>query len=65
MVATTFKPLGVGEREKLFDSLQRNVEHSDALVMNPTDTTFIGSESEVGESELKLINRIKSVPCHY
>lgn len=65
MVAT-FTPLNETERKRLTESLRRNVEDQEAIVMNPNDTSFVGSEGDMLVTEdTKVINRIKSVPCHY
>jgi hypothetical protein len=58
-----FRPINDTERRQLINSLRGNVDNNRAILMNPRDTSFVGSSDEVTDEE--VINAIKSVPCHY
>ncbi len=58
-----FRPLSEKERTTLRDALRGNVDHGLVLLLDRSDTSFIGSSEEVPDEE--VISAIKSVPCHY
>jgi hypothetical protein len=58
-----FRPLNDVERRQLINALRGNAERDQAILMDPRDTTFVGTAEEVPDEE--VIVAIKSVPCHY
>ncbi|MSU79972.1 MAG: hypothetical protein EXS16_18015 [Gemmataceae bacterium] len=58
-----FRPLKTDERQKLINALRGNAEDNLAILMNRTDTSFVGTTDEVSDDE--VISAIQSVPCHY
>jgi hypothetical protein len=58
-----FRSLDAVARGRLFAALQGNADRDLAILMDPGDTSFIGTIDEVPEEEVILC--IKSVPCHY
>jgi hypothetical protein len=58
-----FRPLATAERRKLTAALRENADRDLAILMDPQDTSFVGTTEEVSEEE--VISCIKSVPCHY
>ncbi len=58
-----FRPLNEMERKKLNTALRGNADRGLAMLMNPKDTSFVGTAEEVSDDE--VVNAIKSVPCHY
>lgn len=51
------------EVTQLKDALRRNAEDELAIVLDPADTTFVGTSFEVTDKD--IICMIKSVACHY
>jgi hypothetical protein len=58
-----FRPLNDTERRQLISALRGNAESDQAILMNPRDTSFLGTTDEVTDDE--VISAIRSVPCHY
>jgi hypothetical protein len=58
-----FTPLTDTEREQISEALRGNSAGDCALLINPRDTSFVGTAEEVGDDE--VVMAIKSVPCHY
>jgi len=58
-----FRPLNDSERRQLVAALRGNAESDRAILLDPRDTSFLGSSDEVADDE--VISAIKSVPCHY
>jgi hypothetical protein len=58
-----FRPLAEAERRQLIAALRGNVEQDLAILVDPHDTTFLGTTEEVPEEE--VINGIHAIPCHY
>jgi hypothetical protein len=51
------------ERRQLIAALRGNITRDLALLMDGSDTSFVGTTDEIPDEE--VINCIKSVPCHY
>ena len=51
------------ERLNLIRSLRSNSEHGTAIMMNPRDTSFIGSATD--ELPAETVDLISSMPTHY
>ena len=58
-----FRPVNTDERQKLIDALRGNAQDNLAILMNRSDTSFVGSSEEISDDE--VISAIQSVPCHY
>ena len=58
-----FRPLNDIERRNLISALRGNGDGNRVLLMDPRDTSFVGTSDEVTDDE--VISAIKSVPCHY
>jgi hypothetical protein len=58
-----FRPLNDSERRQLAAALRANAEGEYALLMDPRDTSFVGTADDVSDEE--VLRAIKSVPCHY
>lgn len=58
-----FRSLDEVERGRLTAALRGNADRDLAILMDPRDTSFIGTIDEVPDEE--VIFCIKSVPCHY
>ena len=58
-----FRPLNDTELRQLIGALRGNAENDRTILMNPRDTSFIGTTDEVTDEE--VISAIRSVPCHY
>ena len=58
-----FRPLAEMERRQLIAALRGNITRDLALLMDGSDTSFVGTTDEIPDEE--VINCIKSVPCHY
>jgi hypothetical protein len=58
-----FRPLAEAERRQLIAALRGNTEQDRAIVMDPWDTSFVGTTDEVPDEE--VIFSIQAVPCHY
>ena len=60
-----FRKLDNTEMNRLREALQGNAEGKNALLMNPRDTTFMGTDGADAMDTENLITTIKSIPCHY
>jgi hypothetical protein len=61
-----FQPLNLAERNRLRGVLERNAAGRCAVLMDPRDTTFVGEEDVAAlEEDNRVVDAIKSVPCHY
>ncbi len=58
-----FRPITGTERQALLTALRGNAEDGNALLMD-RNTSFAGMADDVSEDE-RVVNAIKSVPCHY
>ncbi len=58
-----FLPLLEKERNRLLTALRANAEDDRAILLDPRDTSFVGTAEEVTDEE--VIVAIQSVPCHY
>lgn len=58
-----FRPLDRLTRENLAAALRSNAIGNTALLMDPRDTTYVGSATEVPDEE--VVNAVASVPVHY
>lgn len=58
-----FRPVNSDERQKLIDALRGNAQDNLAILMDRSDTSFVGSSEEISDEE--VISAIQSVPCHY
>jgi hypothetical protein len=58
-----FKALDNATRTFLRDALKANADSNTAVLMDPRDTSFVGTCDEIGDEE--VIHAIKSTPCHY
>lgn len=53
------------EQKSLHTAVQDNAEGAATLLMNPHDTTFVGTVDSDEEGHDDVINAIRSVPTHY
>jgi hypothetical protein len=58
-----FRPLNDTERTQLLTALRGNADSGRAILMDRSDTSFLGTAEDVTDEE--VISTIKSVPCHY
>jgi hypothetical protein len=58
-----YRPLNDTERRQLITALRGNVESGRAILLDPKDTSFVGTAEDVTDEE--VISAIRSVPCHY
>jgi hypothetical protein len=58
-----FRPLSNADRTQLLTALRGNAESGRAILLDPKDTSFVGTAEEVTDEE--VISAIRSVPCHY
>ncbi len=58
-----FRPLAQAERRELIAALRGNADRDLAILMDPRDTSFVGTAEDIPEEE--VIRAIQSVPCHY
>ena len=58
-----FRPLAESERRQLLAALRGNAEQDRAILMDPRDTSFLGTTDEVPDEQ--VIFSIQAVPCHY
>jgi hypothetical protein len=60
-----FRTVTGEERQKLINALRGNAENNLAILMDRSDTSFVGSRSSEEISDDEVISAIQSVPCHY
>jgi hypothetical protein len=58
-----FRPLAETERRQLLTALRGHADRGIALLLDPKDTSFLGTAEDVPDEE--AIVAVKSVPCHY
>jgi hypothetical protein len=58
-----FRPLAEAERRQLITALRGHADRGVALLLDPKDTSFVGTAEEVPDEQ--VITAVKSVPCHY
>lgn len=63
MKQINFTPLSECEQLSLKAAIYDNAYNNSTILMDPEDTSFIGSTTIVPDDE--VISAIKSVPCHY
>ena len=58
-----YRLLNDTERTQLLTALRGNADSDQAILMDPRNTSFVGTAEDVTDEE--VISSIKSVPCHY
>jgi hypothetical protein len=58
-----FRRLSDTDRTQLLTALRGNAESGRAILLDPKDTSFVGTAENVTDEE--VISAIRSVPCHY
>jgi hypothetical protein len=58
-----FRPLSDTDRTQLLTALRGNADSGRAILLDPKDTSFLGTAENVTDEE--VISAIRSVPCHY
>src|SRR5215471_19385523 len=60
--AMDFRPLAEAERRQLITALRGHSDRGVALLIDPKDTSFVGTTEEVPDEQ--VVVAVKSVPCH-